>query len=381
MNILKKTTLVLVASLLVTTLFSFGLFWSVHQVVSNPKNIKHALSQSGIYQTGIDNTLQQSLKAQSGGGGQGGDIPIKNAEVRAVISDAIPPAYLQTQIEQVLDAGYAWVQGKTPTLAFSIDLGSAKTKLADNMATYVTTRLSQLPVCAPAQVPVQGDVDYFNATCIPAGYAPATAGEKIKADILTGDFLKDQTITASTIKNNKGETLDQQLKHVPQAYSQAKKALYTLGVLAALLAVGVVFLSATKRAGLHKVGVTFITVGAISAFLGWAISYSTHVASTRLVEKGQLKEPLQQTGVEIAKLLTGDLRNWWMGYGITLVVLGIGALVALHLTKPAGDKKTEAFLREDDHEADNKDLLKGVAAPVDKNEVIKETTEKEPKEK
>jgi hypothetical protein len=43
--------------------------------------------------------------------------------------------------------------------------------------------------------------------------------------------------------------------------------------------------------------------------------------------------PLQTTGFKVGEILAGDLRAWWMVYGITLLVLGIGTLVALRMTR------------------------------------------------
>src|SRR6476469_3597905 len=56
---IRKTFAALCASLLAATLLGLGLNWSSWHVISQPDYIKKTLSQSGIYDTIVQNVLQQ----------------------------------------------------------------------------------------------------------------------------------------------------------------------------------------------------------------------------------------------------------------------------------------------------------------------------------
>jgi hypothetical protein len=327
MQFLRKSTIGVVASLLTVLLFSFGLAFSIQRVFSTPDGIKSALRESGFYSVAVSAGLDQAQKEQAG---NQEDIPVNRPEIQNIIKQAASPEFLQTQTETTLDSLYAWLQGKTETLNFKVDLTDVKARLADGVGQYVGQRLSALPPC---QTPVNpNDVDAFNATCVPVGYNAAEAAAKAKDEILRGEFLKDTELTAASIKNNDGKTLDQQLKAVPGIYQRINQGVLLGGLAALLLAVAIVFLSVTRRSGLKKVAITFITIGAISAFLGWLSSFAVRRGSEELA-KTSANNPLTEHGVNVAKLLVNDVRFWWMLYGIALVVVGIATLVTLHFTK------------------------------------------------
>lgn len=333
MDSLRKTTLGLAASLLFTVLLVFGLTFGLLRVFGTPDSLKDALKDSGFYQNVVGNVLDQTQKEQPANSND--QIPVSDPRVQNVIKTAASPELLQQQSEQALDSVYAWLQGKTPTLSFKIDAVDIKARLADGIEQYATEHLASLPTCAPGATP--SDVDPFNATCLPQGMNAAQAAAEAKNQILAGEFLKDPTITAENLKGDNGKTLDQQLAAGPKAYKALTWAVYGAGILAALLTVAVVFLSANRRSGLKKVSITFIVVGAVTAILGWLASFG----ASKAMEFA--KEPLQQSGIKVAQFLAGDLRGWWIGYGVTLVVIGVGALLALYFTKPrdAGEPKED----------------------------------------
>jgi len=221
---------------------------------------------------------------------------------------------------------YAWLQGKTPKLEFAIDLTGVKQGLADGLGQYVEQRAAALPAC-PAGTPVGQDIDPFSATCLPRGVNPAQLAAEARGQILNGEFLKENTITADSLKTENGKTIEQQLAAVPNAYKKMSWAVYGTGLLALLLAAAVVVLSVNWRSGLKKVSTIFIVVGLISAFVGWLSGFGIDKASEFA------KQPLQQSGVKVAQQLSEGLREWWMWYGIALAAAGIVTLIVLRFTK------------------------------------------------
>jgi hypothetical protein len=323
MQFLRKAALGLAASLL----FSVRLALRVRQVLGTPDTLKRALKDSGFYQTVVNDALTQAQKEQPDPQEQD-NIPLDQPEVQTIIKRAASPELLQSQTEGALDSVYAWLQGKTPTLTFSADLSTFKTDLANGLGGYVEERLSALPKCS-AKNPPSGDFDPFNATCLPPGTNVKKVAAEARNEILKGEFLKDTELTASDLKSEDGKPIDEQLKAVPQAYQAATWATYGAGALALLLGAAVFFLSETKRKGLKKIAIVLLSVGAVTALLGWLLGVGAGRAE-QFIREGALQLSMARVG----QIIVGDLRNWWLGYGIVLLVLGIGALVALHFTKP-----------------------------------------------
>ncbi|HSX16732.1 MAG TPA: hypothetical protein VLH86_01365 [Patescibacteria group bacterium] len=344
MHILKKVLVGLCATLLAPILLTLGLVWSLHQVVGTPAPIEAALKQSGIYETGVGAALDQAQKDQSNDSTNKDSVPVNKPEVRAIIEQTFPPAFLQTQVEHALGSIYDWLNGKQPKLAFTVDLADSKTRLADGVGTYVDQHLKSLPVCTAANMPSNmNDVDAFNATCVPPGYNIADASAKAKAQILNGDFLKDAKFDADTTKNDQGKTLSEQLKNVPRVYQRAKTTLYLAIVSAIVLAAAVVFLSSKWRSGVKRVAIIAISTGTMSALTGWLAGWGVHRAAIEFAKNQSSTQPLQQKLIHITEILAGDLRTAWMGYGILLIVLGVGALVALHFIKPAAAEQADVL--------------------------------------
>lgn len=347
MQFIRKTAVGVAASLLVITLFSFGLAFGLQRVFGTPDAIKDALRQSGFYSNAVSKGLDQVQKNQTegserGNSSNGGDkeqIPVDRTEVQNIIKDAASPAFLQEQSENAIDSLYAWLRGDSATLTISVDLTDAKTRLANGLADYVTSRAASLPTCAAGQQPNE-DVDMFNATCVPPGFNAEQTANEARDQILNGEFLKESTITASNLKNDKGQTLDQQLKQMPVVFQRANQGIYAAGVLALLLSAAIIFLSVNKRRGVRKVAITFMAVGAIVGLLGWISSIAVSRGTAKLNEVSS-DNPFQDQLVGVAKYLVNDVRFWWMAFGITLVVIGVAKLVAMHFIKPASLEEPE----------------------------------------
>lgn len=307
----------------------FGIVFGVLQTFGQSDTIKSALKESGFYQNAVSNALDQAQKNKPGD--EKNEIPLDRPEMQSIIKDAVSPEYLQTQTEGTLDSTYAWLQGKTDKLAFSIDLADAKTRLANGVEQYAKQHLGSLPVCTAGSMPA-GDLDPFQATCLPQGANINTIAANAKNEMLQGEFLKDSQITADSIKTDEksGQTLAEKVKDVPQHYQNAVWGTYALGALALLLGVGIVFLSVNWRSGLKKFSILLIIAGVFGAAIGWLAGFG----GKKLAEELSSKEPLQQSAGKVGQHLANDLHTWWLWYGIILAVVGIIVLVVLHLTKP-----------------------------------------------
>jgi hypothetical protein len=323
MQFIRKSALGLCVSLLFSSLLLFGLVFGLFRVFGTSEPIKHALVESGAYQTVVGDALSQTQKEQPAG--EESKIPLDDPKVRDIIKTAASPQLLQAKTEQALDALYDWVQGKTPKLTFVLELSDVKTNLASGLEQYIAQHVAALPVCARGD---SGNIeDPFNATCRPEGVEASQVAAQAKDQLVNGEFLKEGKIDLANQKGKDGKTLEQNLQQVPEVYEKVVWGVYGLMVIIVLLSLGVVFLSLHWRAGLKKLAVMCIVIGSVSVLLhvlsGWGMNRAKEV----------VEGPLQTGGFRVGEILAGDLRAWWMIYGITLLVLGIGTLVALRLTR------------------------------------------------
>ena len=117
-------------------------------------------------------------------------------------------------------------------------------------------KAATLPPCTAADLPAaqndQGGFDVFNATCLPPGTDANAAAEQAKNQILQGEFLKETTLSAESIKNEKGQPLSEQLKQVPANYQRIEQAVYSIGAVAFLMGLLVVLLSQNWRSGARR---------------------------------------------------------------------------------------------------------------------------------
>jgi len=314
----------LVVLLFISTLLTFGVGYGLLRIFGNADSVKGALANSGIYQSIVEDALQQTQQGQTETGDN--KIPLDRPEVQNIIKNAASPELLQTKTENALDSLYAWIHGETPTLAFNLEVSDIKSNLATGIEQYVTQHVASLPACTPGQAGNATD-DPFNAACRPEGVDPAQLAAQTKDKLLTGEFMEDTTISADTIKTDDGQTLAQKVGEVPNIYQGVSWGIYGAGILALLSAIGVVFLSINWRSGIKKLSIIVIVVGVLTA----GFARLAGIGIDRAAEAAT--EPLQQSGVKVAEALVGDLSSWWLWYGIALIVVGVAALVGLRFLK------------------------------------------------
>jgi hypothetical protein len=337
MQFLRKSALVLAASIFFFMLFGFGLLWGIERTFGTSDAMKSALKESRIYSSLVNDALEQAQKNEKEKGIQHDEIPLDRPEVRKIVSDAFPPSFMQTQTENLLDGVYNWLQGKTPNLAFEMNLTDAKTRLADGVAAYVTERASNLPTCGPNDIPQGTDVDPFNAPCLPPGADVNAIAAQARQELVAGEFMKDTQINAQDLKMNNGKTFAEEYKNAPAVYRGIVTGVYTMGVLALLLGVAVVFLSIDRRHGLRKVAILSVVVGSVLLFMSWLWGIALVRMSEEFAKSHEGSQPLQQKAMDVMQTLGNDVRAWWFWVGFVLLLLAIGGLVALRMTKPKDD--------------------------------------------
>jgi len=95
-----------------------------------------------------------------------------------------------------------------------------------------------------------------------------------------------------------------------------------LPVLALLTALGVIFLSHKRRAGVRRVGVTLVTTGIYAGILALLALWLMHHYADKL--SGQVTDmaSLQANLVYVIRTLADNVRHYWLIFGISYLVVG-----------------------------------------------------------
>ena len=246
MNVLRKIFVGGLAFFLPLTLA--GLAWSHVAVTTlgNRNTVGGWLEDSGAYNKLTDVALDSAKHDENPD-----DIPLDNPEIRKIANQVFNADFLRSNSETFLNGIYDWLEGKSETLNFQINIADAKNRLAEGVGGYVANRATELPRCTA--IPTEFDV--YSADCLPPGVSAEQVGEQARSQVLNSkDFMPNSSFSAADIKfkdeNGQQTSLAdaKQLKQFQNSYEWAKRVPLILAILSATLATGIVMLSQIGRA-------------------------------------------------------------------------------------------------------------------------------------
>ena len=337
MSFVRKLLVGMLSSLAVSLLFLTAVDIGVVRIVGDKEKVKHIVAQSGIYNTVIPSTLDKAQKLST----NKGEVSLNDKTIRSAAGSTFSPKYLEDTVNNVIDSTYRWLEGKTPSPDFNIDLGSTKTVFADKVAESIKQAAVKLPVCPGA--PNAASFDAFNATCLPKGVTAAQAADQAKQQVLTGQgFLDSTNITAKDVKS--GDTnqpvFDNQLKQAPQIYQKFKFSPIILPVLSLLVLLGIIFLSSSHKKGLRRVGITLAFVGIVLI----AVAFTVNKALPgQILPKITIKDnPVIETNIRnIVSEIVHDINHTYYVIGGIYAGIGVIALAgAMILLRGQPEAKT-----------------------------------------
>lgn len=320
MSALRTLGSSLASSMLGLLLLAFVLLISIVTVFGTPKHIEKSFEQSKVYEALLPSALEQASKE-----GEMGNIPLGDPAVRAAFTRALPPARLQTYAETMLDGTYAWLQGDTPKPQFTVDLTSAKNDIANAIGVYLQQRLATLPTCSNL---IAVSADPYTATCVPRGVDTGAIIAEAKQEVLNNSgFLDDTTFTMEDLQGREGQT---DYNTAPAVYRSIMQGTWITGLLALVFGVIIIFLATTKRKGLRRVAIIAIVTGTLLILMTW-VTYTLLRRVTEELARQNDSLPIQEALGKAARMLGGDVYQWWLWVGASLVVVGVGVLVGLRL--------------------------------------------------
>ncbi len=275
MYVLRQIGLFLSKSALSILLFMLVASISLTLVLGEKEKVKDIVADSGAYDTAIDSLIVQLDKTDSREPQKNEEFDLSSPELQAAVERALPPEVIRVNLEKVIDGVYAWLEGDTSDIQFTIDLTEPKQRFIEEINTLAQKELSGLPPCSePSASP--SDIDPFTATCLPPSVSAQAAADRFTSELENNsDFLPETIITAEDVNSNDDELQprsSEQLVTPPEVYGFATSAAVILGILTALTAAAVVLLSPERWQGLKAVG-RILYVVAIMIFIGSVIAH------------------------------------------------------------------------------------------------------------
>jgi hypothetical protein len=332
MQFFKRFGLGLATSLFSLILVVFALAFGTFMTLDKPATVKSALSQSGVYQLLVDNTLLQKQDQLSV------YLPVENTGVQKAIRDAFPPTYLQSTTERNIDATYAWIHGITQQPQYSADLSGPKAALAANISQLVNQKVATLPVCTDVSVTPTTVADVLNLDCRPKGVSTSYLVAAAQQGVEQSSLFDKVVAPVLTLQDAQGKSLTSSLSSVPAAYHKFTMSLYVMPVVLILCGLAILFWSESRRRGAKTISRSLIITGIITILLSLGIVWLLGKAAQWTAGSSGDLLLIENKVVEIAHLIGSQLRNWLVGIGAGYVVIGVGLLA---LTRIVGTKNTK----------------------------------------
>jgi hypothetical protein len=343
MNWVRRIFVYLLSITLLVSLLGIALATSIQIGLTHPSKIENWLNQSNLYTNLVSTITDQAQNAIEND--VSGGASISKTTIQQAAQLAFPRSLMQQDVQIFLNSNYAWLEGKTPTPNFQIDLSGAKQQFATQVAdSAVLAHLKGLPACTAAQTLALQSANPLLLSCLPNGVITQGAATQVSKQVASsGGFLSNPVITASTIGTkgqNSNEPYYEKLSKLPKVYRAIQDLPWILGIIAILSIVGIVFSSRSKRIGLRRVSITFL----ISGILLIADKLLTDAGFNRLKDKAFSNvnnHQIQQTLTTFAHYVEAELVKIDLWFGIVYLALAVILLGAVLFTRNRRPKSHE----------------------------------------
>ncbi|MBI1857071.1 hypothetical protein HY003_01500 [Candidatus Saccharibacteria bacterium] len=301
--------------------------------MGKPNNLKEWIRDNKIYDVAINSILDKATNNSL----ENPSSALNQPEIQKVIKETLTSEVARTTTEQIIDGTYNWMRGDVDKPNYAIDLTSLKNTFAEKAGNVAEQRFVSLPICTITQLrQLTGITDPFVLSCRPPGINIAAEKQKITDQIFGNqDLLPDPIITADTIKmSGDNKPVYKTLKQLPWLYQFLQKAPWIFGILAVLLAIGIVFISPSRRKGLYRVAVSLMINGVLFGISALFIIIATYwVGSNKDLIKNANPD-LQSALIGLGKSIANSIDNVLLSFSVVFIVLGGAVLLYLYWTRP-----------------------------------------------
>lgn len=228
--------------------------------------VKGWLRGSGVY----DRLLTELISVQT----DASDNIVAPEIVKQALAKTFTPEFVRQHTERVVDAVYAWLEGKTPRVIFAVPIDQKKSELVQHIKTSLEPRLAQLPICQPNTGPTSNQT----ATCRPPGQELHQLATAAAQDAVNDSHLFDQPLTQDSFAGILASQDVSLLGQLP-VYRQWVNYLFIGLPLAILVGAGIIFAVAADKS------VAFMRLGR-RIFFGSVLTVGLGLGSLYFVQNG-----------------------------------------------------------------------------------------------
>lgn len=332
MAFLKKTGLYLLAQIFGLSIFGLAITFSFNSVFGKPDNIKNALKESKIYDSVADK-ISAEIVAQTK---KDPTAQINEKELNDALNKVVTPVLLQKNGENIINGTYGWLEGKTESPEFNVDIASIQKQVTTAIADSAINRVKTLPVCTPDQIRTlqlsdYNNVDPFSLPCSVPGLNVEQLRTRFDTQIPKQEGVIGQTeFSAKDVKNNQGQNVFAEAKQITTIYQITQKLPLVFGILSLLSGIGLFFWSETRPKGVKKISkkLLFAGIGLLLIFIG----------SIVFLKKGLNLIPidivaLKNSFISFIKILNNQFNTPLLFFAANFIIFGIAGLLIPKLNK------------------------------------------------
>lgn len=336
---MRKFGVGLCVFILFMSLLVFTTSTSLNIAFTHPSKVEKWLNDSNLYGAFVENAIDQAER--TAGTDQSGGISLSDAAVRQAAESAFSAQVLQNNVNTVIDSNYAWLQGKSDTPNFRVNLADAKQSFAQQVGEYVKTYLAGLSACSAAQLAQLNPetTDPLTLQCRPPTIDPATEGAAVTHQIANStQFLSNPIITANSVNPNgslqdNGQPYYERFSSLPKTYQMSTILPWVSGVVVLLSAAGILFLAARKRSGMKIIAAVLTIAGIIMILLKFAADAAFHQAENHIFNTATIGQ-LQKSLTTFFHLAENQLVKVDALFGIAYLVLALILVAILLISRP-----------------------------------------------
>lgn len=190
MKFFRLFTVYVASFLCVAAVSSIMWFGALQASVFNVQTVKEWVSASHLPSTLLDALVPRA-------NGSGSNL-LSQATIAAALKTTFPPSYVDEQLNTILDSTYAWINGKTTTITFSLPINQKKDIAIAQLTTALETAIASLPNCTASNQPSTQNSDIV---CKPRNLSTYDFAHALATQAVSSSGLLDQPITEKNFNN------------------------------------------------------------------------------------------------------------------------------------------------------------------------------------
>lgn len=154
MNIFRNILIGICSLIFITATTAFAYTLTLHETIMDRAVVKSWLDESNIYDGRLINALVQTAttsESRTGSSQPAANVLTPSPDVvKTALNATFTPDFTRTQIEDVMNNAYDWIDGTSPEFTFSIPIDQKRDVLIAQLAKGISPQLAAIPTCQAA---------------------------------------------------------------------------------------------------------------------------------------------------------------------------------------------------------------------------------------